>query len=184
MVSQIKALVFNDGKEFPTDGILSKESLILRNNEISCTIPSQTHGLYFHLVPKWSMPNFFPCAQTPFSDDERSRRTSSHTTYNSSSQSKFKKSGLQVLWSLFLLFIDFIQFIQLVKPAMIEVQIQNAYLIHIHSFKWCLQKLEVVNVFMFQLCLELYFLQANTPREQHVHELAVSCSCNKRMHWR
>lgn len=91
MVSQIKALVFNDGKEFPTDGILSKESLILRNNEISCTIPSQTHGLYFHLVPKWSMPNFFPCAQTPFSDDERSRRTSSHTTYNSSSQSKFKK---------------------------------------------------------------------------------------------
>ena len=116
MVSQIKALVFNDGKEFPTDGILSKESLILRNNEISCTIPSQTHGLYFHLVPKWSMTNFFPCAQTPFSDDERSRRTYSHTTYNSSSQSKFKKvhfkcfevcffylltlSSLYSLWSL------------------------------------------------------------------------------------
>lgn len=69
------------------------------------------------------------------------------------------------------------------KLEVIEIQIQNSYLIHIHSFKWCLQKLEVVNVFMLQLCLKLYFLQANAPWEQHVHELAVSCSCNKKMHW-
>lgn len=78
-------------------------------------------------------------------------------------------------------FIDFTQFVQLLTLVVTEIQTQNAYLIHIHSFKRCLQKLEVVNVFMLQLCLKLYFLQANAPWEQHVHELAISCSYNKRM---
>lgn len=49
-VSQIKILVFNDGKEFPTDGIFSEGSLILRNNELGSTISQQTHGLNFHFV--------------------------------------------------------------------------------------------------------------------------------------
>lgn len=47
---------FNDDKEFPTDGILPEESLILRNNEFSCTTPYQTLLLTLSsLYSLWSL---------------------------------------------------------------------------------------------------------------------------------
>lgn len=48
------------------------------------------------------------------------------------------------------------------------------YLVYVHSLEWSLQDLEIVDVFMFQLCIKLDFLQQYAPWKQHIHEVTVS----------
>lgn len=66
--------------------------------------------------------------------------------------------------------------IQVVLETPLHQLLHWDYLINVHPFKGRLEKFKVVNILMLQLCLEFYFLQTNTAREEHVHELAIGRS--------